>query len=144
MLNLSSLKSFMTHLLFYKKHSRRLSTYSNSTTSNKSSNGRTKFHKVFHQHYSQRTFKTISNGLDHSVVIVDSSTATSVPLVPRSVELSEERKRLVVVVNQEVTPGNNIAADPLAPLTTPTTCLLLKVFNSSCDNVDIRSSDVFQ
>ena len=75
---------------------------------------------------------------------VDSSIATSVPLVPRSVELSEERKRLVVVVNREVTPGNNIAADPLAPSTTPTTCLLPKVFNSSCENVDIRSGDVFQ
>ena len=144
MLSLSSLKSFMMHLLFYKKHSHQSSTFSNSTTSNKSSNGRTRYHKVFHQHYLQRTFKTISSGLDHSVATVDLSIATSVPLVQRSVERSEERKRLVVVVNQEVTPGNSIAADLPAPSTTLTTCLSLKVFNSSCEVVNIRSSDVFQ
>ena len=138
MLSLSSLKSFMTHLLFYKKHLHQLSTCLNSTTSNKSSSGRTRFLKVFHQHSLQRTFKTISSGLDHLVAIVGSSTATSEPLVRRSVELSEERKRLVVVVNQEVTLGNSIAADLHAPSTTQTICLLPKVFNSSCESVDIQ------
>ena len=110
------------------------STSSNSATSRKWLVGTTRFHKVSHPLSSPRIFRTISSGLDHSEVTVDSSTATLAHLEPRLEVPLEERKRLEADVNQDQMPGNSTWEDPHALWTTQTSCHSPKVFNSNFEH----------
>jgi hypothetical protein len=76
---------------------------------------------------SPRTFRTISDGWAPSAQTVASSIAILALLEPKLEVLSEERKKLAVVVSPAATHGSSTCAEALALSTSLITSLSLKV-----------------